>query len=171
MSDNNPYAAPRAEPVDERPSEETRGVGRVRGWLAFFCLALIWIAPIAFVARIGLEFAKVAELPDTPGLTATVLMETLLGGVATVFGIMAGLRLRAIRRDAVPFAKKFLATNAALTIASGFLPFVLMPEMTDAAQKAVSAVATQNGSRVLAFTAIWFLYLTYSSQVRELYPR
>lgn len=174
MSDKNPYAPPAA-PSREEQEEDDRelyGRGRVRGWLAFFCAVLMYISPAVFVLSTFLEYSQVEKHVATmPGLMTTLVLEALFGGAIVVFGVIAGRRLHQIRRDAVPFAKKFLLANVAFTTFGNFMPFVLMPTMTDEGRRAVTELATKTAGRGFVFFAIWFLYLTYSKQVRALFPR
>jgi hypothetical protein len=106
-----------------------------------------------------------------PGLVLTVVLELVIGLTLVVGGVIAGLRLRRIRRGAVTFTKQLLVVNAVGTIATDLLPFLLMPTMTEAGRNAVTATATTDAQRALTFGVVWFLYLTYSKQVRELFPR
>jgi hypothetical protein len=101
----------------------------------------------------------------------TMVLGTIAGVAICVFGIVAGLRLRAIRRDAVVMTKRYLFVSVLYTTFGGFLPFALMPTMSEEGRRAVTDVATKNAMQGLVGFAVWFLYLTYSKQVKALFGR
>jgi hypothetical protein len=149
-----------------------KGVG---GWLLFFCVLLVILAPLGTLSSLSRTTRTADELlgPDHP-LKREMLIWTLAGLPAVVLGMVAGLRLWNVKPGAVTLAKIYLWVN----VASGLLAFAVGPDYTPL----FKAMARQRGVemdfdffQVFAFVwsivwfLIWYSYFRVSKRVKATY--
>jgi hypothetical protein len=128
------------------------GVG---GWLLVFCLLLLIWQPLS----LGLVASSVLDALAAGGLPPILVLLTRL--LVTGCGIGAGLALLGRRPGAVTLAKASLALSAATDVFVYTTPF--FPSNRAPGEAPIYIVAS------LAYSTVWFLYLSRSKRVRITY--
>ena len=138
----------------------------VHGWLKFFVVVNLYVAPILFALRYimaWIGFALIAE--DYPGIILVGLIETVVGGFLIWKWIQIARCLRDIRPGAVQEAKTWLKISlgwilldAPLTFLSGMSAEALLPGV-------LKGIVTG----LIGF-AIWYSYFNVSKRVQATYP-
>lgn len=165
--------ANQANPVETVAAVEQKTTGDstnplygVKGWLEFFVVVNMYIAPISFgisqiMAFIG--FAMLAE--DYPGIVVVGLIEAGVGLFLVVKWIMIARRLRDIVPGVVQEAKKWLLISLAWNVLSTPLAFMTGMDAEDMMPGNTKGLFTG----VIAF-AIWYSYFNVSKRVKATYP-
>ena len=93
------------------------------GWLAFFCIVQIFVAPLFALITGAISLSQVGEVSDRyPSLLALTFVE-LIGDIGVViFGVVAGLKLRRLQPGAVRLAKGYLITRLVWAVLTLGLP-------------------------------------------------
>lgn len=137
----------------------------VAGWLAVFCLALVYSAAASFYHIASVTIPQLIR-------AQTASLNLLLGAFCVLFlltaslGFVAGAKLWLVQADAVSFAKRFLVINvvAHVTYFLLWLAVVHPDQLNSIFQIAWYHVV---GPSVSGF--MWYSYLNYSKRVRETY--
>lgn len=142
----------------------------VAGWLKFFVIGNIYLAPIFLglqylLAWIGFIFMA----KENPGIIILGLMTTAVDGVLVYMGIQAGRALRDVRARAVQQMKQLLKLRLGWVLIGTPLSFLGWSlaglDPADLASGALKGVVVG----VLGFTVGW-LYFNRSKRVRNTYP-
>jgi len=138
------------------------GVG---GWLKFFVVVHLYIAPIMVVLNILVSWlGYLMMIDDHPELLVTGAIETMALGYLMILGIRAARSLRDIEPRAVQAAKTFLKLSLGWALIS-ILPSLL----TDfGATDAMVSWLLRIGSTAVGF-AIWYSYFNVSKRVKNTY--
>ena len=142
-----------------------KGVG---GWLLALCLMLTLIGPMLSMVLLAEEFAALAPyLADDRVLQAATLAKIAVTACAVAFGVYAGLRLWAIRPQAVSTAKQALLFGLAADILAALLQVIFGPVSTEEA--GWLREATLSLVPGLLFFTLSFAYLNSSARVQATY--
>ncbi len=138
----------------------------VHGWLKFFVVVNLYIAPVLFVLRhimAWMGFMMLAE--DAPGIIPVGLIETGVGGFLMVKWINIARRLRDIVPAVVQEARTWLMISLGWTILSTPLAFISGLDVEDVMLGAIKQIL----GGIISF-AIWYSYFNVSKRVRATYP-
>lgn len=138
----------------------------VKGWLKFFIVVNLYIAPIFFVVQYIIAWIGFSMLAkDYPNIVFVGLIETTIGAYLVYKAIQVALSLRDIKKGAVQNAKFLLKLVLAWTIISIPLSFLsgldtddLMPDVIKGFLKGIIGFA------------IWYSYFKVSQRVKATYP-
>lgn len=163
----SPDAAGPAQPPDGISTGDTSNpLYGVHGWLSFFVVVNMYIAPVLFGIQQIMGFIGFGILAeDYPGIIVVGLIEAAVGIFLVVKWIMIARRLRDIVPGVVQEAKRWLLISLAWSVLS--TPLVFMSGM-DAEDVMLGAVKQLVGG-VIAF-AIWYSYFNVSKRVKATYP-
>jgi hypothetical protein len=127
----------------------TMGIG---GWLLGLCFVLLIWSPFTFATNAS---SAMRSLPMRgPGLGLILAAQLIVAAI----GIGAGLAIVQRRAGAVPLARLWLASAAAVDVLTYATPF--FPKNRPAGDLNLILIAS------LAHYAIWFVYLARSKRVR-----
>jgi hypothetical protein len=130
------------------------------GWLAFFCIAQIFVQPLLAIG-FGAEDASAFGVDSN--LDGFLVIE-ILGMVGMgVFGIIAGVQLWRLRRGAVGIAKAYLVTALVWSILKAVLAFGMLDGRY---QEAVGAGEIKGVVGTLIPFVVWFSYFNVSKRVK-----
>ncbi len=163
----SPDNAGLAEPPDGVPTgDASNPLCGIHGWLKFFVVVNMYIAPVFFGIQQIMGFTGFAMLAeDYPGIIVVGLIEAVVGIFLVVKWIMIARRLRDIVPGVVQEAKRWLLIALAWNVLS--TPLVFLSGL-DAEDVMVGAVKQLVGG-IMAF-AIWYSYFNVSKRVRATYP-
>jgi hypothetical protein len=153
-------------PDDAPPAGDTANpLYGVAGWLKFFVVVNLYIAPVLFgiqqiFAFIG--FGMLAE--DYPGLVVVGLIETAAGIFFVVKWIMIARRLRDMVPGVVQEAKRWLLITLAWNVLGTLLVLLSGVDAESVMFGAMKGLITG----VISF-AIWYSYFNVSKRVRATY--
>jgi hypothetical protein len=138
----------------------------VHGWLKFFIVVNLYIAPPIFILQYIFAWAGVAMLAsEYPGLILVVLIETIVGSILTYKGIVVAKDLRDIEKGAVKNAKTYLLLVLAWHIID--IPISFLSGLDS--EKLIIDTAKQFILGIISF-AIWYSYFNVSERVKITYP-
>lgn len=140
---------------------------KVRGWLLLLCIGLTILTPVVSLSTLLGTLGLQRYFEQYPSLYPICLTDTILSTSVVIFSIYAGIRLWAVKPNAVRIAKVYLVYllayrgfSIALLFFTG-LPTnvigVLTPE--------VARTFIQN----FVFAIIWLLYISKSKRVQHTY--
>jgi hypothetical protein len=136
----------------------------VKGWLLFFCVLVVIVNPLAVLYGAARVLRMVDQFlgPDDP-LKQELIQWTLAGAPVVVLGMVAGLRLFALKRSALMLARIYLVLNLAVgLVGRAFGPHYGPLQEAIARQHDVKADFAALRMRVLVFQVAWFLlWFTY----------
>jgi len=138
----------------------------VKGWLKFFVVVNLYVAPVVFVLRYILAwvgFSILAE--DYPLIIVVGFIETVIGAFIVYRAIQIARGLRDIIPGAVQKTKNFLKLVLAWTILSIFLSYLSGLDADDLMPGNIRGLL----SGIIGF-AIWYSYFNVSKRVRATYP-
>lgn len=157
-----PTAAPTIPPLPLAPNP----LYGVHGWLKFFVVVNMYIAPVLFalITILGwIGYALLAE--DYPNIIAVGAIDTAIGAFIVIKWIMIAGRLRDIRPGAVQEAKKWLIITLAVNVLTTFLVFMTGMDTEDLMPDVIKDLIRAG----IAF-AIWYSYFNVSKRVQATYP-
>ncbi len=138
----------------------------VRGWLKFFVIVNIYVAPVLFVLIQIVGFIAISMIAGRyPGMVLVGLIEAAVGAFFMVKWIMIARRLRDIVPGVVQEAKTWLKIALAWNLLSIPLVFLSGMRADDLAFGVVRTVVVS----VISF-AIWYSYFNVSKRVKATYP-
>jgi hypothetical protein len=138
----------------------------VHGWLKFFVVVNMYIAPVLFGIQQIMGFIGFGILAgDYPGIVVVGLIEAAVGIFLLVKWIMIARCLRDIVPGVVQEAKKWLLISLAWNVLS--TPLVFMSGMD--AEDVMPGAIKQLFGGIIAF-AIWYSYFNVSKRVKATYP-
>lgn len=138
----------------------------VHGWLKFFVVVNMYIAPVLFAIQQVLGFIGFSMLVDRyPGLLVVGLIEAGIGVFLVVKWIMIAIRLRDIVPGVVQEAKTWMLISLGLNILTTPLVFMSGMDPEDLLPGVIKGVLTG----LVAF-AIWYSYFSVSRRVKATYP-
>ena len=150
------------------PDSSYAGYG---GWLAFFCIISIVVAPILALITSALSIAFVLEYAKHyTSLLVLTFLQTSGNLVLAGFGVYTGIKLRATRLGAVRTAKTYLLVALGWSLLSvAMLSDAEMPSILSNDRPA--QIVKQLLVSIIAFV-IWFSYFTVSKRVNATFaPR
>jgi hypothetical protein len=137
----------------------------VKGWLKFFVIVHMFVAPVIFAISQILAFAGFFMLFDRyPGLLVVGVIEAAVGGFLVVKWIMIARRLRDMAPGVIQEAKLWLKYSLAWVLIN--IPLVFFSGM-DADDLAPGIIRSLVGG-VISF-AIWYSYFNMSKRVKATY--
>lgn len=146
-----------------------RGYG---GWLSFFCIIQIVVAPLAVMAitLLPLMDTDVQELlSQYPRVAFMSRMEDILNWGMAGFGIYVGIILRRLRPGAPRIAKRYLLTGLAFAFSRLFFPY-LCGDIPSQISEAMMAEGAKIFIRTLIVFAIWYSYFNVSKRIKATFP-
>ena len=133
----------------------------VKGWLKFFVVVNMYIAPVLFGIQLILGFVGLVALSEEyPSAVIVGLIEAAVGIFFTVKWILIARRLRDIVPGVVPEAKRWLLILLVWRLFDCPLALMLGGESPDVIKGLLQAV--------IGF-AIWFSYFNVSKRVKATY--
>ena len=137
----------------------------VKGWLAFFCVSLIVINPLATLGMLMWSFSLVAPaFNQYPGFVIVFVIDAVVSIALMGLSMFAGISLWRIRPGAVKLAKLFLLAGAAYLLISPL--FIFLSGLPREAILATLPDSYFNSGRSLVYYAIWLNYLRSSKRVK-----
>lgn len=160
-------ATGRTAPPDGIPTGDTSNpLYGVHGWLKFFVVVTMYIAPALFgIQQIAgfVAFGILAE--DYPGIVVVGLIEAAGGIFFVVKWIMIARRLRDIVPGVVQEAKRWLLISLVWNVLSTSLVFMSGMDAKDVMLGAIKQLV----GGIIGF-AIWYSYFNVSKRVKATYP-
>jgi hypothetical protein len=167
MSDSQPFPQPPDPASSQATSQGAIPLFGIRGWLMFFCIVIVVVAPVQSTYALVKALVGVSHVHwHLNTLIVLGLTELVAGALVTAYGVYAGVRLLWIRPDAVRTARRFLVLRLALTLLSAVVPFLVVRSLSTRALLDLVGKPTVQG---LIFVAIWYSYLELSKRVRQTY--
>lgn len=156
-----------AEEISEmEASKHTDELYGVKGWLKFFVVVNLYIAPIFFVLNYIITWIGFSILSeDYPNIIFVGIVETIVGAFLVYKAIQVAKGLKDIREKAVQNAKFLLKLVLAWTIVSIPLSFLTGLDADDL----MPDVIKQFFLGIIGFT-IWYSYFNVSQRVKATYP-
>ena len=138
----------------------------VKGWLKFFVVVNLYVAPVIFVLRIVLSWVGFSILAENyPRIILVGVVETLVGGLFVVKFIQIARRLRDIRPGVVQEAKAWLKVILAWSIVDAPFAFISGMDADALLPGAIKGIVTA----AITF-AIWHTYFSVSKRVKATFP-
>jgi hypothetical protein len=138
----------------------------VKGWLKFFVVVNLYVAPVIFVLRIVLSWVGFSILAENyPRIILVGVVETLVGGLFVVKFIQIARRLRDIRPGVVQEAKAWLKVILVWSIVDAPFAFISGMDADALLPGAIKGIVTT----AIAF-AIWHTYFSVSKRVKATFP-
>ena len=151
---------------DTNTSTTSNPLYGVKGWLKFFVVVNLYIAPILFVMRYILAWIGFTMMAEKyPNIIFVGIIETVVGAFLVYKAIQVARGLRDIKERAVQNAKFFLKLVLAWTIISVPLSFLSGLDADDLMPDVIRGLL----SGVIGF-AIWYSYFNMSQRVKATYP-
>jgi hypothetical protein len=165
MRTANAAIDPSDHPPPPPPDSPYKGYG---GWLSFFGVVQLFVAPVLTLVVLGLGAAAISETSRRyPGFIGIYFFGAL-GSIAIVgFGIYAAVELRGIRSGAVRTAKRYLLAALGWSVLSFVLPYVA--DIPDSAREAMFFENIKGFLKTVIPFAIWFSYFSVSKRVKATY--
>jgi Protein of unknown function (DUF2569) len=140
------------------------------GWLVFFCIVVIFVAPLFALISGAVAFSQVGEVADRyPSLLALTFVE-LIGGIGVViFGVVAGLKLRRLQRGAVGLAKGYLIARLVWAVLTLGLP-AMGGDLPSEVTEVMMIEAVKGLVQAIIGFAIWFSYFNVSKRIKATFP-
>jgi hypothetical protein len=141
------------------------------GWLKFFCVVQMYVAPLLAVLAIGVSIFALGDAAERfPGLVFVAFVEGIgdLGLVAT--GVYAGYVLSQLRPGAVRVVKRFLLAALVWSLFGFVLPF-MGGDLPSQVSEAMMVEAGKAAVRTLISFTIWFSYFNVSKRVKATFPQ
>lgn len=161
-------AAPAAGTLEAADIAKYRGYG---GWLAFFALSNLALAPVFALFNVVQTFMAIGELWAVyPRLVVTLGLETFLRILLTAFGCVVGWRLRKLRPGAARAAKVLLVAMLGFTALDFCLTFFLANELPKSVSEPMLKGSLRSLARSVFSTAIWYGYFAVSKRVKANFP-
>jgi hypothetical protein len=153
-----------AAPVSDR--NESHALRGVKGWLKFFVIVNIYVAPSLFVIGYILAWIGFVDISDRyPGIILVGVIETLVGGFFVLKWIQIAIDLKNIRPHVIQYAKVWLKYSLAWGILNAPLIFLSGMPADNVMPGAIKSVVQS----LISF-AIWYSYFSVSKRVKATYP-
>jgi hypothetical protein len=166
-------------PTSSSPIDHSyRGVG---GWLLFFIITLVFIAPANLIFRVLYAYEHSIELfsrsAHSHPFISYYVWEHLASFAVRGYGIYVGIRLWRTSPGAVDHARHFLLFLLLFAfvdyVGGVLLVFSTVPEAVRAS--ALSNFLTGQPAKfllqALVYSGVWHQYLLYSERVRATFPQ
>ncbi len=163
---SEPVPKPTTESVFAPIAAESSALYGVKGWLKFFVVVNLYIAPVVYVLNFVVTligFSILAE--DYPAIVLVGLIELGVSGFLVVKWILIARRLRDIQPGVVQEAKTWLKIALGWVILSVPLAFMSGMDAEDLLPDAIKGVVLG----LIGF-AIWYSYFNVSKRVKTTYP-
>jgi len=140
----------------------------VGGWLALFCLGLIFFTPLLTLNSLIDAHSSAVQLADRyPGFLVTTLVDGVLSLALAAFSVYAGLALWRIRPGAVRTAEIYLLCFLCYQGIAAVLPF--LAGLPASANHGLTEAVYKNLTRGLLYFGLWYSYLNKSKRVKATY--
>lgn len=152
------------EDIDEF-QKKLNGVG---GWLLLFCVSLVLIRPVLAIYSFSGNWSQIERVFSSyPNIKSLITVELIFDIILVLWGIVAGIKLWSLSRNAPRFAKIFLASQIGYSLLTIGLPFLFgMPQRF---QEALAAEAFKGSLKTLLGAGLWLIYLSVSARVNITY--
>lgn len=141
---------------------------KLTAWVTLLIVLLFLSLGSAFSAATRMDRAFAAVVPRYPSINSALIAIKFWNGVSVCVSIYTALLLYRMRPATLHWVKTGLVARF-LCIACGSFSFPLLAGMSEEATASLFRNATDNVVASLIFTSAWFLYLTRSVKVREIY--
>lgn len=166
-SGTKPEAGPSASRNDSNPADGPKGIG---GWLAFFCIGLIILAPIYSLIVMSQDWeASKPTFEQFPSLKAAVIFENVSCWLILLYGMVVGCIVWNESPAGRDIAKQYLLIRL-----FSFIPIAVITTKiagslpTDLAQSSFAG-EVRAFIREVVFFLVWWLYFNKSKRVRNTY--
>ena len=142
----------------------------IGGWLLIFILILTVITPVGSILSLILEYKIAAfqiHLLLEGSYQAGAILNGLLKIAVAVFSVYTGISLLKRKRNAIRIVKTYLVIFFCYSIVSALLSFII-----DLPVDAIVYIKGEAWKRIvyaLIFVTVWYLYLTRSRRVKEIW--
>ncbi len=134
---------------------------KVGGWLLFYCISVTILSPL--LSSISMIIGWNITLPyfaSYPAVKAVFIISTCISISIIVFGIIAGIKLWKISKNAVSIVKFFLIYYFISSILTNIILSAFIPE---------GGFNLWNVIGALIYSTIWYLYFLQSKRVKNTY--
>lgn len=148
------------------PADTNDPLYGVAGWLKFFVIVHMYIAPVLFGLQQVIGFIAIGRIADRyPGLLVVGLIEAAVGIFLIVKWILIARRVRDVVPGVVQEVKNWLLITLAWGLISIPLIFLSGIDPEDLILDALKAFATA----IISFS-IWYSYFNVSKRVKATFP-
>jgi hypothetical protein len=139
------------------------------GWLAFFCVIQIFIAPILTIFSLAQSVLVISQSAYRYPVPGSMLFGSGLTLLVVGFGVDAGLRLRRVQPGAVRNVKLFLLFALVVSFLGVALPFLEGNFHSRVTQFLMIRAIVGFIGTLFAF-GIWYTYFNVSKRVKATFP-
>jgi hypothetical protein len=157
---------PKVENTTLTPVDTTNPLYGVKGWLEFFVVVNIYIAPIAFVIiNIYAWVTYIRILDKYPNIVISGFLYSVVGLIFVLKWIQIGIRLREFKSGAVREAKQWMMYALAWTFLRIPIEFISGID----AEYLMPGIAKNLILGLISFS-IWYSFLNVSKRIKATYP-
>ncbi len=140
----------------------------VGGWLALFCVGLIFFSPLFTLGVLIREHSSALRLAGRyPGFLIITLVDGVLRLAVMAFSIYAGLALWRLRPGAVRTAEIYLLCYLCYQGIAAVLPF--LAGFPSSSNHALTEGVYTRLTPALLYFGLWYSYLSKSKRVKATY--